>query len=187
MRVQMTTDVDPHETAERLEAPRRGAAARGAAAAPPRGVPGVPLTGSLEARADHPKGSLFDRRERVNFQPASTPARLEFNRLGRRRTVRLSPLPGAVYEGAAFSPRGDALAIVTRRRRQSSLTVRGRVLFTGTGSIGAPVWSPDGDWVLVRWGPAKRWVAVRAFGAPRLETLARTGEPLGGCCPPMTR
>lgn len=125
---------------------------------------------------------------RDGMQAAAIAARqIRVHRLDRRRTVRLSPPPGAVYEAAAFSPRGDALAIVTRHGRQSSLTVRGRVLFTGPGFIGAPVWSPDGEWVLVRWEAAKQWVAVRAVGAPGLETLARTGEPLGWCCPPITK
>jgi len=142
-------------------------------------------TGTLRWRSRR----LLSRRTRaLSWSPdgrrllAVAPRGLRVLDLRRERVVRLSAPPGARVTGAAFAPRGRALAVVTRGGGRSALAVRGRELFSTRGRLSAPVWSPDGAWVVAGWRGAGQWVAVRAKGAPRLAAVERAGAPLGWCC-----
>ena len=74
--------------------------------------------------------------------------------------------------GAAFAPRGHALALARRTPRGSELAVGGRLRFQGTGTFRDVTWSPDGRWVALSWSDADQLVFVRAAGPRRIEAAA---------------
>lgn len=73
---------------------------------------------------------------------------------------------------AAWAPRGRRLAVVVRAGAAGELTrvlvARGgaripdRPVFTTTGRLASPAWSPDGSRVLVRWTEADEWLLLPA-------------------------
>lgn len=77
---------------------------------------------------------------------------------------------------AAYSPRGDSLALLRRTARGSELLVDGRRRFAGTGTFEQLAWSPDGRWVLVTWREPDQWLFVSASGARAVANVSRQFE-----------
>lgn len=119
---------------------------------------------------------------------------------------------GVRYRAAVFAPQGSRYALVESRMRadgarRSTVQVveaggKGPLseVFSGSGSIGAVAWSPDGRWLLVPWRSADQWLFVPTAlepGSARIEAtaeIARAFDPGGGpgsgfprvdgwCCP----
>jgi hypothetical protein len=49
------------------------------------------------------------------------------------------------------------------------------VVFSASGRLERPVWSPDGRWLLVGWPTADQWVFVRADGK-RIRAVSNVSE-----------
>jgi WD40-like Beta Propeller Repeat len=80
---------------------------------------------------------------------------------------------------AAYPPTGDgAPALLQHRDGQSAIRLLGRAkpLIETSGRYRGLVWSPDGRWLLTRWGT--QWLLVRKDGR-RVTTLEGHGRPLG--------
>jgi hypothetical protein len=92
---------------------------------------------------------------------------------GRERTT----AGRARIAAAAFPPTPGAPAILEQRRGTSALRLLGRrePLIETSGRYRGLVWSPDGRWILTRWGG--RWLAVRRDGR-RVTTHEAHGRPL---------
>ena len=79
---------------------------------------------------------------------------------------------------AAYPPSGAGPpAVLTRRRGRSAIRRLGSsvALIATRGRYDGLVWSPDGRWLVTRWG--SRWLLVRADGR-RMVTRAAHGTPL---------
>jgi len=73
-------------------------------------------------------------------------------------------------QSAAISPSGDELAAVARGRRGTELSLHdldgGTQLLYSTGrsdpkaNFGTPLFSPDGQWILLPWPDADQWLFV---------------------------
>jgi hypothetical protein len=106
----------------------------------------------------------------------------------RGRLVAAAPQQiGAPLEGAALSPNGRELAIVSG----NAVTVTDlaaahagaqRTVLSGLG-VRQVTWSPDGRWLLVSWPRADQWVFVRVAGTPRIEAVSRIAQQFGGRSP----
>jgi hypothetical protein len=92
---------------------------------------------------------------------------------GRERTTTAR----ARITAAAFPPTAGAPAILEHRHGTSALRLLGRrePLIETSGRYRGLVWSPDGRWILTRWGD--RWLAVRRDGR-RVTTHEAQGNPL---------
>jgi hypothetical protein len=79
---------------------------------------------------------------------------------------------------AAFPPVAGPPALLERRHGRSSLRLLGsrEPLIETSGRYDGLVWSPDGRWLLTRWGD--RWLLVRRDGRS-VTTLAGRAVPLG--------
>lgn len=126
---------------------------------------------------------------------------------GRGRLLYLSGLPGAGAD-LAVPPRGHVIAVATRSRRRSAVTLLdldspkdgGRRVFAGAGRFGDVEWSPDGRWLLVGWTSADQWLFLRAPRVGRIDAVSNIGREFdpggaggafprlsGWCCPPGAR
>ena len=102
----------------------------------------------------------------------------------------IAATPGV--EGA-FRPGSRTLARVFQRGGQSRVLIGRRgVVFSASGRLEQPVWSPDGRWLLVGWPTADQWVFVRADGK-RIRAISNVSEQFrsrsfprlqGWCCAP---
>ena len=103
----------------------------------------------------------------VVWAPKATPGGPE------RRTA----ATGARIAAAAFPPTAGAPAILEHRRGTSALRLFGHrePLIETSGRYRGLVWSPDGRWILTRWGG--RWLGVRRDGL-RVTTHPGRGRPL---------
>ena len=91
---------------------------------------------------------------------------------GRRDAALYAPGAAAVRRihvrgrlvAAAFPPGSGPPALLERRNNRSSLRLLGRAepLIETSGRYNGLVWSPDGRWLLTRWG--ERWLLVRRDG-----------------------
>jgi hypothetical protein len=102
-------------------------------------------------------------------------------RLGAARRI---PLPAAaVIRAAAFSPRGNAIAILLDRSlgpgppRSEALLIDpaggpARRLFSVSGHLTELAWSPDGRRLLLTWPAADQWLFVPTEGGARLRAIA---------------
>jgi hypothetical protein len=98
--------------------------------------------------------------------------------------------PGA---DGAFRPGSRTLARIFQRGGSSRVLVGRRgVVFSASGRLEQPVWSPDGRWLLVGWPTANQWVFVRADGK-RIRAVSNVSEQFrsrsfprieGWCCEP---
>jgi WD40-like Beta Propeller Repeat len=133
------------------------------------------------------------------------PERLEWSSDGKRllvvnrtRLVILDVRTGRVVAttpGAdgAFRPGSRTLARIFQRGDRSRVLVGRRgVVFSASGRLEQPVWSPDGRWLLVSWPTADQWVFVRADGK-RIRAVSNVSEQFhsrsfprveGWCCTP---
>jgi WD40-like Beta Propeller Repeat len=76
----------------------------------------------------------------------------------------------------AFRPGSRTLARIFQRGDRSRLIVGRRgVVFSASGRLEGPVWSPDGRWLLVGWPTADQWVFVRADGK-RIRAVSNVSE-----------
>jgi hypothetical protein len=101
-------------------------------------------------------------------------------RLGAARRI---PLPAAaVIRAAAFSPRGDTIAVLLDRSlgpgppRSEALLIdpaggAARRLFGVSGHLTELAWSPDGRRLLLAWPAADQWLFVPAQGGARLRAI----------------
>ena len=99
---------------------------------------------------------------------------------------------------AAWAPRGRRLAVVARGASgdltrvlvaQGGIRIADRPVFTTTGRLTSPAWSPDGSRVLVRWTDADEWLLLPATPrrrrsgaarAPGIVAIARVARRFGG-------
>jgi hypothetical protein len=116
------------------------------------------------------------------------------------RRVAAVRLPGGERPVAsAWAPSGRRLAVVVRTpdRALSRVLVSpatpgfaDRPVFATTGTLGAPVWSPDGRRVLVRWAEADQWLLLptrnaapptaRPGARPRVVAISPVAPRFGG-------
>ncbi len=111
---------------------------------------------------------------------ATSRALVVFDDAGRRLYAR--PLPaGFQLQHAEWAPRGEQVAVVRRAAANGRSEVllldagrglRGPVLFTGPGQLGAPAWSPGGERLLIAWPNADQWLFLRPRGGGRLAAVA---------------
>ena len=82
---------------------------------------------------------------------------------------------------AAWAPRGRRLAVVARVASgdltrvlvaQGGVRIADRPVFTTTGRLASPAWSPDGSRVLVRWTDADEWLLLPAVAGRQLSATA---------------
>ncbi len=93
---------------------------------------------------------------------------------------------------AMFSPQ-NAVAFVQRLRGRSQLWTiprlrpdgsAARQLFSGPGTFGSVVWSPDGRWLLVGWSDPDQWLFVGRDGGQRVRAVANISSQFDSTTPP---
>ena len=108
---------------------------------------------------------------------------------GSRRLVWVDPdgeeealgLPAAAYRHPRLSPDGRRLAVIVSEGQQRALWVHdlasgGRLQLTRDGDATDPLWTPDGERLIIRWNPVEPGAtvglhALRADGIGELEYL----------------
>ena len=96
---------------------------------------------------------------------------------GGPRPARMLWIRGVV--GAAFAPRGSAIALA-RARDVLLLTAKPTRVFAGAGPFTGIAWSPDARWLLVPWPAADQWVFVRVEGAHRIRAVSNVAHQFDG-------
>jgi hypothetical protein len=76
---------------------------------------------------------------------------------------------------AAWRPGAHTLARIVHRGGASRVLVGRKVVFTATGRLVQPSWTPDGRWLVVGWPTADQWVFVRADGK-RIRAVSNVSE-----------
>lgn len=101
---------------------------------------------------------------------------------GGGRLVSRMPVGGGRVTGAALSPNGRQLALVTRGHGGAVMVYTRigrhpavRRVLAGPG-LGQVVWSPDGRWLLASWPAANQWVFVQVSGRPQIAAVARISQ-----------
>jgi hypothetical protein len=119
--------------------------------------------------------------------PIRGPRRIEWSSDGKRLlvithegVVILRPRSGTREQlvrvrDAAYRPGSRELATLRTRNGAGEVTVGGRVVFRGNGTLRGVTWSPDGRWLLVGWPSADQWVFVRADGK-RIRAVSNVSE-----------
>lgn len=96
--------------------------------------------------------------------------------------------PGQITS-AAVSPSGALIALVGLRRGESTVSVNGKTVFSGSGTISDVAWSPHGRWLVLNWTGADKWVFLRTpvknlVAVPNIEANFGAGTRIAGwCCP----
>ena len=91
--------------------------------------------------------------------------------LRRGRATRIGAGRDTVFTGAAFAPRGRALALARlRRARKGVLTVAGEDVFAGRGALQSLAWAPDGSAIAASWSRARQTI-VLGLREPQVTTL----------------
>ncbi len=96
---------------------------------------------------------------------------------------------------ASISPDGKSIAFVETHAGRSSLVITGMLggptgpIFSGAGTFGSVLWSPDGRWLLLDWKSADQWLFIRR-PVKKLVTVSNIqgnfgagSGPAGWCCP----
>ena len=89
------------------------------------------------------------------------------------RTGRL--VASTVGADAAWRPGTRTLARILHRGGASRVVVGREVVFSATGRLVQPSWTPDGLWLVVGWPTADQWVFVRADGE-RIRAVSNVSE-----------
>jgi hypothetical protein len=82
----------------------------------------------------------------------------------------------------ALSPDGITLATLQRVGRRDELVVQDdgkakqRVLFSASGPLTGPTWSPDGRWLLVGWPAADQWLFISTERRNRVVAFDQISE-----------
>jgi hypothetical protein len=110
---------------------------------------------------------------------------------------RLIPLPrGAVAEDVAFSPRGDAIAVLLMLpaehagRTRSELVLidsgsgSGRALFRAPGRLSGLAFSPGSERLLIGWPAADQWLFIPVDGGSRVRAIGGISAEFGPGAPP---
>jgi hypothetical protein len=93
---------------------------------------------------------------------------------------------------AAWRPGTRTLARIFHRGGTSRVLVGRKVVFSATGRLVQPAWTPDGRWLVVGWPTADQWVFVRADGK-RIRAISNVSDQFrslsfprieGWCCEP---
>ncbi|MGH3064732.1 MAG: hypothetical protein ACRDOF_00340 [Gaiellaceae bacterium] len=93
---------------------------------------------------------------------------------------------------AAWRPGSRTLARIFHQGKASRVIVGRKVVFSATGRLVQPAWTPDGRWLVVGWPTADQWVFVRADGK-RIRAVSNVSEQFrsrtfprieGWCCTP---
>ena len=77
---------------------------------------------------------------------------------------------------AAAWAAGGRLAVVRTAAGRSDVVVDGRVRLSTAGTLGAPLWSPDGRWLLVSLAEADQWIFIRAAGRQQIRAVANVSK-----------
>jgi hypothetical protein len=111
--------------------------------------------------------------ETLRLRPLTLRKALSGIALGRPQHL---PLPAdAVLEAAAFSPRGDSVAVLLRRPAAGSRSeidlidlrdLSRRRLFAVTGRLAGLTFSPRGDQLLTSWPQADQWLFIATHARP---------------------
>jgi hypothetical protein len=90
---------------------------------------------------------------------------------------------------AAVSPGGALIALAAASRGESTVTVNGKSVFSGAGTIADVAWSPDGRWLLLNWTGADKWLFLRTpvknlVAVPNIAASFGADTRIAGwCCP----
>jgi hypothetical protein len=125
----------------------------------------VPWTATAVARARRVEWSSDGTRLLV---VGASAIRILDGRSGRR-------VSSTIGTDATWRPRSRTLARIFTRRATSRVLIGGKVVFSATGRLVQPTWTPDGRWLVVGWPAADQWVFVRADGK-RIRAVSNVSE-----------
>jgi hypothetical protein len=125
----------------------------------------VPWTGTTIARPRRVEWSSDGTRLLV---VGASAVRILDGRTGRR-------IASTLGTDAAWRPGSRSVARIFHRGGASRVLVGRRVVFSATGRLVEPTWTPDGRWLVVGWPTADQWVFVRADGR-RIRAISNVSE-----------